>query len=91
MKSTTATVPRQCEPAPNHPTTISAITFQEPNANSSVTHVLTLISKTDNQSHGGQGTIKDKKLENTDMIDIYSSHKHISGMQNDCNLGDSAV
>ena len=39
MESTTATAPslRRRGPAPSHPTTISAIAFQEPNANSSVT------------------------------------------------------
>ena len=91
IKPTTATAPRRRETAPSHALSVSAIAFQETSANSSVTHELTLISETDNQFRGGGGAIEDEKLENADVIDIYSSHKHVSDMQDDRNRGDSAV
>lgn len=75
-------------PAPNHAISVSAIAFEEPSTNSSITHALTLISESDSQSRVDRGAVE--KLENADMIDIYSSEKHID-MQDDRNRGDSAV
>jgi hypothetical protein len=89
MDPTTSTAPGRRGPAPNHAISVSAIAFQETDANASVTHELTLISET----RGGRGILGDKKLENdhADVIDIYSSHKHVFDMQDDRNRGDSAV
>ena len=89
MEPTTPSAPRR-GPAPNHVISVSAIAFEEPSANSSITHALTLISESDSQSRVDQGVVEEK-LENADVIDIYSSDKHISNMHDDRNRGDSAA
>jgi len=69
---------------------IPSIVFQEPDANSSATHAPGLISETDTQCRGGRGIAADAKLENGDVVEIYSSHKNIS-LQEAHNRGDSAA
>jgi hypothetical protein len=90
MEPTTPTAPKR-GPAPNHAISVSAIAFEEPD--SSTTHALTLISEseTDSQSRGSRSAVEDEKLENADVIDVYSSDRHISDMQDDRNRGDSAA
>ena len=90
MEPTTPTAPKR-GPAPNHAISVSAIAFEEPDVNSSTTHALTLISETDTQSRESRSAVEDEKLENADVIDIYSSDKHIFDIQDDRNRGDSAV
>ena len=62
--------------------TIPPIIFQEPDASSSsATHAPGLISETDTQCRGGgpgRGIVAGAKLENGDVVEIYSSHKNIS-------------
>ena len=67
-----------------------AIAFTEPNANSSNTHPLHLSLGNGNQAPRSD-CVEGRKLENTDAIDIYSSPKHISGIQEDHSQGDGAV
>jgi hypothetical protein len=78
-------------PAPNHAISVSAIAFEEPSANSSITHALTLISETDSQSHEDRAAVEDEKIERADVINIHSSDKRISDMHDDRNRGDHAV
>jgi hypothetical protein len=80
-ESTTDTAPSRRGPAPSRTLAISGMAFQEPYANSSATHALSLISETDNQSRGSRGAVEDKKLGGADVIDIYSSRKKLSDLQ----------
>jgi len=61
--------------------------FSKPNANSSGTHALRLLSGNGNQARGSEGD----KLGNADVIEIYTPHRHLPEMQEDHNRGDSAA
>ena len=67
-----------------------AIVFPKPNINSSGTHVLRHLSGNGNQARG-LGGVAGAKLGNADVIEIYSSHKHLSEMQEDHSRGDNAA
>jgi hypothetical protein len=67
-----------------------AIVFPKPNVNSSGTYALRHLSGNGNQACGSGG-VAGGKLGNADVIEIYSSHKHLSEMQEEHNRGDSAA
>lgn len=69
--------------------TVPSIAFQESDHNSSPTHASSLILEIDNQWHWSPG-VTGGKLENGDVIEIFSSHKSMS-IQEDHNQGDIVV
>ena len=67
-----------------------AVVFPKPNINPSGTHALRLSSGNGNHARGSGG-VEGGKLGNADVVEIYSSHRHLSEIQEDHNRGESAV
>jgi hypothetical protein len=63
-----------------------AVVFRKPQAHSSGAHALRLVSGNDNQARGSYW-VEGGKLGNAEVIEIYSSHRHLE----DRNQGESAV
>jgi hypothetical protein len=67
-----------------------AVVFPKLNADSSETHALHPLSGNVNQNRGS-GCVEGRKPGNADVIEIYSSHRHLPEMQENHNRGGSAM